>query len=332
MKPILLAFCLVLCFTPGPVRSEPLPEDTAWISYAGYTNCVQLKNEHTTVVLGPHSGGRVLAYTWKGETALYLNPDHDGWVYAPERKRIDPSGGRLDIGPEHILPKRLALWVGPWTAEITGPRSARLTSVKDAATGIQLVRDFALAPTSSHLTCTQTIRNVSSDTVRACHWSRTFARGGGIVLIPLTPNSRFPNQYIMYGPGPVMNYRPKDPNIRVRDRFLEILGPPRQKKLGMDAYAGWFCYLMKNNLMFVKRFSTYPNRVYGEMAGLTISIWYNKDIACELEPIGPLETLAPGASAAFTEDWWLLPYRYPDPGADVDLTAVTRLVNQKASP
>ena len=41
-------------------------------------------------------------------------------------------------------------------------------------------------------------------------------------------------------------------------------------KLGMDSYAGWFCYLMKNDLMFVKRYPTYPDRVYNEVAGLTI--------------------------------------------------------------
>ena len=36
----------------------------------------------------------------------------------------------------------------------------------------------------------------------------------------------------------------------------------------MDTYAGWFAYLMKKDLMFVKRFPTYPDRVYNEVAGL----------------------------------------------------------------
>jgi len=56
-------------------------------------------------------------------------------------------------------------------------------------------------------------------------------------------------------------------------------------------------------LMFVKRLPVYPDRVYADMAGLTISIWCYKNEMCELEPIGPRETLASGASASFTEQW-----------------------------
>ena len=47
----------------------------------------------------------------------------------------------------------------------------------------------------------------------------------------------------MYGPGPVINYRPGDPNIRIRDNFLEVLSTPLRAKLGMDSQAGWFAYL-----------------------------------------------------------------------------------------
>ena len=303
---------------------------TGFMDYAGYSNCITLENENTRVILGPHCGGRVLEYSWKGENAIYLDPGQNGWVYAPGERMIDPYGGRSDIGPEMVIPRHPDLWLGKWTAEIIGPRAARLTSVKDEATGVQLVREFGLDKSSSHLTCKQIIGNVSDETRTWCHWSRTLAKGGGICVIPLTPNSRFPNRYIMYGPGPVMNYRPKDPNIRVREGFLEITGTPEFPKLGMDSYAGWFCYLMKNDLMFVKRFPTYPERVYNEMAAITISIYYYKDMFCELEPIGPMEPIALGESASFTEEWWLLPYPFPGPGSKVDLDDVTQMVDQKA--
>ncbi len=66
-----------------------------------------------------------------------------------------------------------------------------------------------------------------------------------------------------------------------------------------------------NDLMSVRRFPTYPDRVCDEVAALTISIWYFKDLMCGLEPIGPMETIPPGQSASFTETWWLLPYTFP---------------------
>jgi len=241
------------------------------------------------------------------------------------------SAGRFDIGPEKIIPRRDVLWSGKWTGEITGPRSARLTSQQDHATGSQLIRDFVLAGEGSHLSCTQTIVNISNHATQWCHWSRTFARGNGICVIPLTPGSRFPNHYVMYEPNNLINIEPVDPHIRTRDGFLEITGVPKYPKLGMDSQAGWFAYLMRNDLCFVKRFKVAPDRVYNEVAGLTISIWYPEDRRVELEPIGPRERLAPGESASFTEDWWLLPHKFPAAGSSVDLQRLAQQVASEAT-
>ena len=191
---------------------------------------------------------------------------------------------------------------------------------------MRLIRDFTLAGDSTHLACTQTIQNVSGETKEWCHWSRTFALGNGICVIPLTPPSRFPNSYVMYEGGGI-TIAPEDPHIRQRDGFLEIIDVPKEPKLGMDSNAGWFAYLMDNDVMFVKRYRTFPDRVYNEVAGLTISIWYPEDRRVELEPIGPRERLRPGASAAFTEHWWLVPFEFPT-DRQVDLEKLERAVGR----
>jgi len=298
---------------------------TSKVDYFGYEDCLRLENTQTRVTVCPQAGGRVLEYAHEGTNSIYLNNEQREWRYQPDVPSVDPCGGRFDIGPERVITPHPDLWLGDWTGEIVGEGKIRLTSKRDSATGIRLVRDFTLATDSSRLLCEQRMINESDKPVSCCHWSRTLAVGGGICLIPLTPESRFPKQYIMYGPGPVMNYQPDDPNIRVRDGFLEILGTPENPKLGIDSYAGWFCYLMPGDLMFVKRFPVYPDRVYGEMAGLTISIWYYKNEMCELEPIGPRETLAPGDSASFTEQWELVPFDYPVPAAEVNLNAIRKI-------
>jgi len=312
--------------TPRPALGEDMP-GTGYIDFFGYENCVLLENEHARVILGEH-GGRVLEYSWKGQNSIYLDPDHEGWIYDPEKPVIDPSGGRSDIGPEMVIPAHVDLWAGPWKAEIIGPRAARLTSVDDEATGTRLVREFRLDESTSHLAFTQTIHNISKAETEWCHWGRTFALGRGICVIPLGDHlNRFPEKYLVYGPGPVMNYSPEDPNIRVRDGYLEIIDTPIEPMVAVDSYAGWFSYLMTNDLMFVKRFPTYPDRMYNDMAGFTIVMWYFKDLLCELEPIGPKERLAPGQSAAFTEDWWLLPYDFPETRTGVDLEGVAAVVS-----
>jgi hypothetical protein len=295
------------------------------VDFFGYSGCVRLRNERTSVVLGPHVGGRVLEYALDGTNALWLDPAQAGWLPSAGDTRDGPCGGRFDIGPEHIVPRRPALWVGPWNAEITGPRSARLTSADDASTGSRLVRDFELDASTSRLRCTQAIVNVSDHETAWCHWSRTFARGGGIGIVPLSPGSRFPRGYVMYGPGAAINFRPDDAHVRRRGDFVEIVDTPQFPKLGFDSYAGWFGYLLREGLLFVKRYPTYPDRVYNEIAGLTISIWYFQRIRCELEPIGPRERLKPGESASFSEEWELAPLAFPAPDEEVDLDAVARI-------
>jgi hypothetical protein len=295
------------------------------VDFFGYTDCILLENESTRVVLCHQAGGRVLEYSLHGKNAIWLDPSQQGWVLAPGAAKVDLCGGRFDIGPEMIIPPRPALWSGRWAAEVIGPRSARLTSAEDPATGVKLVRDFTLDAASSRLLCTQTIQNVSSRVTSWCHWSRTLALGGGIVVIPLTPHSRFPKDYVMYEAGNLINPRPSDPNIRTRDGFLEMVGPPKFRKLGMDSQAGWFAYIMPGDVMFVKRFPVYPDRPYNEVAGLTISIWYDGNVRCELEPIGPMEKLAPGGAASFTEEWHLVPFSFPPAGSTVDLPRIAAL-------
>ena len=78
----------------------------------------------------------------------------------------------------------------------------------------------------------------------------------------------------MYEDGAIINVKATDDQIRERDGFLEILAPPRKPKLGFDSYAGWLAYVMPNDTLFVKRFPAYPDRVYNEAAGLTLSVWY----------------------------------------------------------
>lgn len=330
---VVAGLLVVACLSGAHVGSARADESAGArvVPFFGYDDCIRLENDSTRVTLCPAAGGRVLEYSLSGKNALYLPPGGEGWTYAPGKKGGAMNAGRFDIGPEQTIARHPQLWSGRWTGKITGPRTAQLVSAKNKSTGVQLVREFTLDAKSSKLQCKQTIKNVSPVTREYCHWSRTFALGGGICVIPLTKPSRFPNGYVMYEAAkPAINFRPVDPHIRKRDGFLEITGAPQFPKLGMDTYAGWFAYLMKNDLMFVKRFPTYPDRVYNEVAGLTMSIWYPDRPMCELEPIGPREKLAPGESASFTETWWVLPRSFPKEGEQVNLKQVAAQVGRDA--
>jgi hypothetical protein len=299
---------------------------TSRVEFHGYPDCIRLENETVRVTLGHQCGGRVLEYSRQGANVMALDADQAGWMPEKGKPEVDPRGGRFDFGPEKVLPAHPTLWLGPWSAQVDAAGVARLTSAVDGPTGAQLVREFELDPVSSHLRCTQTITNTTAEERAWFHWGRTLAVGGGICVVPLTPPSRFPSGYVMYQDGWTLDYKPVDPAIRSRDGFLEIMDTPEFPKLCIDSYAGWFAYLTKSDRLLVKRFPTYRDRMYADIVGPTVSIWYFEDRYCELEPIGPEERLAPGESASFTEDWWLLPYEFPKRRDALDLRQIADLV------
>jgi hypothetical protein len=286
-------------------------EGAAVISEFGYENCIELKNNDVRVVLEPNMGGRILAYELHGNNVLYRDTLQDGMIYK-KGDRGNPSGGRCDIGPEKIVPNRPALFLGKWEGSITGDRQGRLISQKDTSTGVQLTRDFTLDEKGSKLVFTQVIKNVSQETKYYCHWSRTFVKGGGISITPLNPRSRFPKGYIVYGPGNVLDFMPKEPNLQVRNGILEMYGPPDRPKFVMDVSEGWMAYITTDNQLFVKKFNVYPERVYGEMTAANVCVYYLKNQFTEIEPMGPMETIRPGEEVSFTETWYLFDFKYPE--------------------
>ncbi len=310
-----------------------LPEGVRRVKVLNYPDCFELSNADTRVTLCHQVGGRVLEYSFKGKNALYLDPREAKWG-TPGGPKSPSSAGRFDIGPEYLIPKRDKLWAGAWQAEAIGPRAVRLTSQADDATGVQLIREFTLDAKSSHLACTQIIKNISNETKHWAHWSRTFGVHGGIGVIPQTPDTRrFPNGFVMYNQGEEHSIivKPTDPNVRMRGNFLEVLGPTRQPKLGFDSNAGWFAYVMPHGQAFVKRYASPKDAVFPEIAGLTLCFWYPQASfvpACELEPHGPRNNIQPGASASFTEHWYLLPHKFPGAGEQIDLEKLAAQVDR----
>ncbi len=291
--------------------------------------CPVLENGTVRLVVDPLHGGRIIEYSREGKNIIYdADPGHPDRVFPFADHYMGPAGGRFDIGPEDTVPEHLELWQGAWKVERATPRTLRLLSAEDRTLGLQLEREFTLSEFDSSVTCKQTIRNISAETKTSSHWFRTFARGGGICVFPLTPGSRFPLHYLSFDSWPLFQVRtrPKEKGVAERDGFLLVDGTAGQGKIGLDSYAGWFAYYHPSNLLMVKQFQVYPDRRYADITGLTAAIYFNPSLA-ELESLGPEERLAPGQTASYSETWWLLPAVWPGTSAAVDLKQLQSLVN-----
>lgn len=289
---------------------------TRFISSHGYENCIEISNSACRVVLEPNLGGRILVYEINGKNALYVDLKQNGLKFSNKELEtavgIQPCAGRFDVGPEQLKPSTKLFWQGQWKAEIIGQFSAKLSSQIDKKSNLQLFRSFELDPITSKLTITQTIKNHGVSPQKLCYWSRTFATGGGICIVPLSVPNRFPKGYIEYGDGNAMRYRPdSDENIKLKDNHLLILGPTKALKFVFDSNQGWMGYITKDDMLFVKSYVYNKLYEYGEMAAVPLSIFYSKDTLAELEPIGPWQWVEANGESSFSEIWQLHPYKYP---------------------
>jgi len=277
------------------------------------SQCLTIGTTKVKAVIDPAHGGRITSFSLNGKNIIYEIPNQPDWIYPENKDYFGPAGGRFDIGPEILVKPHPELWDKAWKVTKTEPNRVVMTSGKDQANGLELQREIVIDPAQAVLRCTQTMTNISSTVKYYNYWGRTMVTGGGICLIPLTPGSSYPNQYATSSGWPDYNLisKPQDQNVTIIDNFMVIPRAPQTNKLGWDSQAGWMAYIARNNLMLMKRFPIFPNRKYGEIGGLTLAIWFYNNQACELEPIGPLEELQPGASAAFTEEWQLTEFTYP---------------------
>jgi hypothetical protein len=330
-------FILVLClaYSPASIQDARAYDGAEIVSSHGYDGCIRLFNDSMSVILDPNLNGRVLEYSLNGVNVMYIDPSLDGKTYTPGGESFIVTAGRFDFGPERTGPDRTKFYFGSWTAEITGPRSARLTSVRDEEiTGVQLTRDFTLAEEGSRLDCTQTIINISDEMRHYYYWSRTLAVGGGVTVVPLSEGSRFPKGYVYYEPAQspkFLNFRPDehDGMKLVRDEYLTIAKTPPFPKFVFDSTAGWLGYITRDNHLFLKTYETFPERAYGDLTPATASIWQVEN-RTEIEPIGPSEFIPAGGQASFTVSWWLFPYEYPGDSGDIDFQRLSGFVRDNA--
>ena len=274
-------------------------------SFGKRENRIEISNGKIIVSIDLEVGGRIMEYSLNGNNVLFNRE-------IGNELQSGPDGGRCDFGPEKLVPPRPETQLGNWELVEKKSNYIKIKSQVAKEAGVYLIREFILDENTSHLSFTQTITNVSDTKKRYCHWSRTFGEVHGICLAPLNRNSRFPKGYMVYTGANELDYSPEDGiNERIREGVLEIVGPPENAKIITDGSDGWLAYITKDNQLFIKKFEVFPEKIYGEMTGATVSIWYNKEGICEIEPIGPWEWIVPGKSISFTENWYLMEYKYP---------------------
>jgi len=179
-----------------------------------------------------------------------------------------------------------------------------LDTQTEPGTGIRKRLEIHLAKDKPSLTLAHTLINDGLWTVELAPWAITQFRLGGTVILPMpvgnvdTAGLLHNRQFSLW---PYASFH--DPRLTLGDEFIlfkaDVLPP---FKIGYLSTHGWMAYWL-DGVLFRKTFeihagSTYPdNNCNAEM--------YCNHLFVELESLGPLAQLKPGAEVTHTETWEL---------------------------
>ena len=302
----ILILTIILAFPGSNLFSQ-----TEKISYRGYEDCYRISNDSVEVIIVAGAGARILRYSLKDRNIIYEDPALDGKTLEDFlKKSFGPDGARFDVrGVTSPGNKRDTLWIGPYTAEITGNYSVKTTSMVDHNMGIDITREFFLDSISSHLLIRQTMTNKSNLETNWYFWGRIFSPIGGKIIIPLNPNSKFGSRWGYYNGSDFISENAQDPLIETSDSLLfyraDITGT--RKRYGIDSDQGLIIYGY-NEQLYVIKFNIDLSKTYLTESGETIIVFTDGELLVELEPTSPVAKLNPGESFTFEENWWLFSY------------------------
>jgi hypothetical protein len=301
------------------------------VEYRGWKNNLRLANDRCELIVTLDVGPRVIAYRAPGGFNVMKN--YDAMMGGTGEAEWQIRGGhRFWLAPEDLTRTYFAD-NRPVTWEPLGQgESARIIAPPEAEYGVQKEMHLTLHPNSTKVDVTLKVTNVGRQPTTLAPWGPTVMAPGGVEIIPLPPKAPHPGHVSNakhpddYGPNQELVLWPyfdfKDTRWTFGSRYLFLRqdvtkGPT---KIGLAHREGWVAYLNSHTL-FVKRFDYRTGAVYPDR-GTRYQTFSNEDML-EMETVGELVTLAPGAAASLTESWELFT-NVPDVHTEADVDRIIR--------
>ena len=295
------------------------------ITYNGWSQCIKLENLLVDLVVTTDVGPRIIRYGYLGEeNEFYENPEDQGksggsnWrVYGGHRLWHAPETHTRTYWPDNE----------PVDWQDHGD-FVRVIQAVERNTGIQKEIDIRLSPVDTHVRIVHRLRNTTLWDVRLAPWALTVMSSGGTAILPMPPRGSHPEYINPVNSLALWPYTDlSDPRFIWGRQYVMLRQDPLVKlpqKIGACIPSGWAAYARRGHLFF-KKFAYDPEAVYPDF-GSTVEVFTN-DQMLELETLGALQVIQPGASIEHVEDWYLFrDVPTPHNDAQVERHVLTRIV------
>ncbi len=275
------------------------------IEYQGWPNSYRVSNGEVELVVTGDIGPRIMRYAFTGGRNLFKEfPETLGKSGEPEW--VARGGHRIWAAPEDRL-KTYAPDNGPVKIVVLGAVLEAVQPV-EPLTGLEKSIAVRMAPSGSGVEVTHRIRNTGSRTVELAAWALTMMAQGGVGIHGFPPRGTHPEILAPTNPLTMWAFTDlTDPRWKFTKKYMMLRQDPANpapQKLGTFNPDTWGAYLLGTDL-FIKRYRAAADSpdAFTDY-GCSFETFTNADML-ELETLGPLVTLDPGASVTHVENWTL---------------------------
>ncbi len=301
------------------------------ITYAGYDNCLRLKNNAVELVVSTGFGPRILHYgLHNGPNAFALCPTLSQDVGNGETWK--PYGGhRFWTAPE-VFPRSYFPDNGPVASAQMESGMLHVTSATEHTTGLQKELFITLAPEGAGARVVHTLTNRNVWPVTVAAWGLSIVANGGRVVLPQEPYVSHDDDLLHARAVVLWKFTEMgDSRWRWGTKYITLrqddLPADRPQKVGVYSTSGWAAHMTPQQA-FIIHCPVAPEGPDVFPDGGSSFETYTDGPFQEMESLSPLRTLAPSEFLSHTEDWFLAPLASVDDTDDALDAHLRPLVSQ----
>jgi hypothetical protein len=271
--------------------------------YRGWPNCHRLANGQVELIATGDVGPRVIRFGFIGEESVFGEIEGEIGKVGGDVWRLY-GGHRLWHSPE-AKPRSYHPDNSPIDVREQG-RGLTLTQDTESTTGIQKTIEVTLDADRDYAAVTHRLRNDNLWPVELSAWALTVMAKGGFAIIPQPPYVSHEDCVAPSRPIVQWAYTDvSDPRWRWGREFVTLRQDPRAEapqKIGVANRENWVAYAVEDHL-FIKVCAYVAGATYPDF-GSSAEIFSNAQML-ELETLGAITNLDPGASLWYVEHWFL---------------------------
>ena len=289
------------------------------ITYQGWPTCYRMRNDLIELIVTGDVGPRIIRCGFvDGENLFYEAPELRG--QRGGEAWVNYGGHRLWHAPEAV-PRTYAPDNTPITVEALDDGGTRFTQLVEPTTGIEKAMDIRLDADAPRVTVIHRLRNVNLWPVELAPWALSVMAAGGRAIVPLPPRGSHRDNLLPTGSIALWPYTDlRDQRWTWGTQYVLLQQNPdseKPQKAGFNVPDGWVAYWLRGAL-FVKTFTPQTGATYPDL-GSQVECFTNARML-EVETLGPMTRLEPGAAVEHVEQWHLVA-DIPEPETDADVDA-----------